>query len=71
MLQEILADTTKGPFSARAVAAQRGYPQRTINTHLPDLCQAITRRYQAYRTELGVQRIADLRGAMQGVSGGS
>lgn len=60
-LQEVLADTTKESLSMRAVAAQVGYPQRTINTHLPDLCQAITKRYQAYRTERGVQRIADLR----------
>jgi transcriptional regulator with XRE-family HTH domain len=60
-LQEVLADTTKEPLSMRAVAAQLGYPQRTINTHLPDLCKAITRRYQAPRKERGVQRIADLR----------
>lgn len=61
VLLEALADTTKEPLSMQAVAAQLGYPQRTINTHLPDLCQAITRRYQAYRKERGVQRIADLR----------
>lgn len=61
LLQEVLADTTSAPRSMQAVAAQLGYPLRTINTHLPELCQAITRRYQAYRKELGEQRIAYLR----------
>ena len=55
VLQEALADTTKEPHSMQEVAVQLGYPQLTINTHLPDLCQAITRRYQAYRKERGVQ----------------
>lgn len=60
LLQEVLADTTSAPLSMQAVAAQLGYPLRTINTHLPELCQAITRRYQAHRHARGIQRVEAL-----------
>jgi hypothetical protein len=60
-LEAILADTTSEPRSLRAVARDLGYPPKTLDTHLHDLCQAITRRYQAYRSAKGVERVETLR----------
>lgn len=60
-LEAILADTTSEPRSLRAVACQLGYPPKTLDTHLHDLCQTITRRYQAYRSAKGAERVEVLR----------
>lgn len=60
-LEAILADTTSEPRSLRAVARDLGYPPKTLDTHLHDLCQAITRRYQAYRSAKGAERVETLR----------
>lgn len=60
-LEAILADTTGEPRSLRAVARELGYPPKTLDTHLHDLCQAITRRYQAYRSTKGAERVETLR----------
>jgi hypothetical protein len=60
-LEAILADTTGEPPSLRAVARELGYPPKTLDTHLHDLCQAITRRYQAYRSAKGAERVEMLR----------
>lgn len=59
-LEALLADTTSEPRSLRAVARHLGYPPKTLDTHLHELCQAITRRYQAYRSAKGVERVATL-----------
>jgi hypothetical protein len=60
-LETILADTTSEPRSLRAVARDLGYPPKTLDTHLHDLCQAITRRYQVYRSAKGAERVETLR----------
>lgn len=60
-LEDVLADTSSVPPSLRSVALRFGYPPRTLTTHVPELCQAISRRYQAYRKAQGAQKIEALR----------
>jgi len=59
-LEAILADITSEPCSLRAVARHLGYPPKTLDTHFHELCQAISTRYQAYRSAKGAERVETL-----------
>jgi hypothetical protein len=60
-LEAILADRQSEPLSMREVARRLGYPVRTIETHFPQPCRDISRRYAAYRKQQGQCRKARLR----------
>jgi DNA-binding XRE family transcriptional regulator len=59
-LEQVLADSSSPPPSLRSVAHRFGYPPRTLTTHVPELCQAISRRYQTYRKVQGAQKMEAL-----------
>ncbi len=60
VLEQVLADSSSTPPSLRSVARRLGYPPRTLTTHVPELCQAISRRYEAYRKAQGLEKIEAL-----------
>ncbi len=68
-LKAVLQNVADSPQSMHEVAQHLGYDQSHLYKHFPELCQAISKRYQDYQKVKGEERLLrtcdEVRGAMR------